>query len=73
MLENYAGDPNYPDQWRYRFGYLENGQFKSLMDGITFKQETRMELLHLFGDSSLLVKGTLGTNQGIGSCKNGAF
>ncbi len=28
VLENYAGDPNYPDQWRYRFGCVENGQFK---------------------------------------------
>ena len=57
VLENYAGDPNYPDQWRYRFGYLENGQFKSLMDGITFKQETHMERLHLFGGKAWFLFG----------------
>ena len=57
MLENYAGDPNYPDQWRYRFGCVENGQFKSLMDGITFKQETHMERLHLFGGKAWFLFG----------------
>ena len=57
VLENYAGDPNYPDQWRYRFGYLENGQFRNLMDGITFKQETHMERLHLFGGKAWFLFG----------------
>ena len=57
MLENYAGDPNYPDQWRYRFGYLENGQFKSLMDGITFKQEVNMDRFHLFGGKAWFLFG----------------
>ena len=49
VLENYAGDPNYPDQWRYRFGCVENGQFRNLMDGITFDQEINMDCFHLFG------------------------
>ena len=65
VLENYTGDSNYPDQWRYRFGYLENGQFKSLMDGITFNQQVNMDRIHifnnkayfLFSDSSYVSKG----------------
>ena len=57
VLENYAGDPNYPDQWRYRFGYLENGQFKSLMDGITFDQEINMDCFHLFGGKAWFLFG----------------
>ena len=57
VLENYAGDPNYPDQWRYRFGCVENGQFKSLMDGITFDQEINMDCFHLFGGKAWFLFG----------------
>ena len=57
VLENYSGDSNYPDQWRYRFGYLENGQFKSLMDGITFDQEVNMDCFHLFGGKAFFLFG----------------
>ena len=57
VLENYAGDPNYPDQWRYRFGCVENGQFRNLMDGITFDQEINMDCFHLFGGKAWFLFG----------------
>lgn len=57
LLENYAGDPNLPDQWRYRFGYLENGTFHNLMDSITFDQVVRMDNLHLFGGKAYFLFG----------------
>ena len=57
VLENYAGDPNYPDQWRYRFGCVENGQFRNLMDGITFDQEINMDRFHLFGGKAWFLFG----------------
>lgn len=70
VLENYSGDSNYPDQWRYRFGCVENGQFKSLMDGITFDQVLYMDRFHifnnrayfLFGDNSYVSNGYQGTH-----------
>ena len=57
LLENYAGDPNFPDQWRYRFGYLENGKFHNLMDGITFDQELYMDKFYLFGGKAYFLFG----------------
>ena len=57
LLENYAGDPNYPDAWRYRFGYLENGAFHNLMDGITFDQVINMDNFHLFGGKAYFLFG----------------
>ena len=65
VLENYSGDSNYPDQWRYRFGCVEDGKLKTLMDGITFDQVSNMDRIHffnnrayfLFGDNSYVSNG----------------
>ncbi len=57
VLENYSGDSNYPDQWRYRFGCVENGQFKNLMDGITFDQVTNMDRFHIFNNKAYFLFG----------------
>ena len=57
VLENYSGDSNYPDQWRYRFGCVENGQFRNLMDGINFNQEVNMDRFHLFGGKAWFLFG----------------
>ena len=57
MLENYSGDSNYSDQWRYRFGCVENGQFRSLMDGITFNQVINMDRFHIFNNKAYFLFG----------------
>lgn len=57
VLENYSGDSNYPDQWRYRFGCVENGQFRSLMDGITFNQVINMDRFHIFNNKAYFLFG----------------
>ena len=57
LLENYAGDPNLPDAWRYRFGYLDNGTFHNLMDSITFDQVISMDNFHLFGGKAYFLFG----------------
>ncbi len=57
VLENYTGDSNYSDQWRYRFGCVENGQFKNLMDGITFDQELYMDCFHIFNNKAYFLFG----------------
>jgi len=57
VLENYSGDSNYPDQWRYRFGCVENGQFRNLMDGITFDQVLYMDRFHIFNNKAYFLFG----------------
>ena len=57
VLENYSGDSNYPDQRRYRFGCVENGQFRSLMDGITFNQVINMDRFHIFNNKAYFLFG----------------
>ena len=57
VLENYSGDSNYSDQWRYRFGCVENGQFRSLMDGITFNQVINMDRFHIFNNKAYFLFG----------------
>lgn len=57
VLENYSGDSNYPDQWRYRFGCVEDGKLKSLMDGITFDQVSYMDRIHFFNNRAYFLYG----------------
>lgn len=50
IFENYINS-SFPDQWRYRFGYLENGKLKALMDDITFDERLYMNI-HIFNNTA---------------------
>ena len=51
------GARNINEMIGYRFGYLENGKFHNLMDGITFDQELYMDKFYLFGGKAYFLFG----------------